>query len=559
VSNTEPVTKEQMAAIHPRIPTAYEQLQAGKISRREFLRFATLLGMSAALATACAGGSETPATEEEQGASTSRYGGTLRKGMLLQRIDHPARLSWTEGGNVVRQVAEYLTETGFDNITRPYLLDRWEANADVTEWTLHLRRDVTWNNGDGFTADDVLFTFSQWLNPEVGSSMLSALSFLDGMDSVVKVDDYTVRLLLNAGNIGVPETLADYPAVVLHRAFEGDFIQQPLGTGAFLLEEYKEGERAVLKRRPDYWRKAANGDQLPYLDEIIYVSLEKDAAVAALQAGQIDTFQQPRPTDWQALKDNPDLNTYAVSTSQCFLLRMRVDVAPWDDVRVRNALKMCQDRARILQLSYFGEGELSIDAHVAPIHPAYAPKPIPPYDPDGARALLEEWAAETDNRLPLRVTLASKNDDVEPDMAAALKEMAAPAGFDIILDITDPGGFWDRWTEVDLGITAWAHRPLDTMNLPLAYTADADGNPVAWNETRWVDEEFVTLLRQAERTLDVEARRAIMSQLEDIMQSRGPIGNAYWKNVWNIIHKKFRGLAAHPTGNDLFYEVYIQA
>ena len=552
----ESVTKEEMAAVHPRIPAAYDQWQAGTISRREFLRFATLLGMSAVLATACGGASETPAVATAPATGASRYGGTLRKGMLLQRIDHPARLSWTEGGNVVRQVAEYLTETGFDNITRPYLLERWEANADVTEWTLYLRKDVTWNNGDPFTADDVLFTFGEWLNPDVGSSMLGALAFLE---NVVKVDDHTVRLELKTGNIGVPEILADYPAVVLHRNFEGDFIRQPLGTGAFTLEEYREGERAVLKRRPDYWRKAANGDQLPYLDEIIYVSLEKDAAVAALQAGQIDTFQQPRPSDWQALKDNPNLNTYAVSTGQCFLLRMRVDVAPWDDVRVRNALKMCQDRARILQLSYFGEGELSMDAHVAPIHPAYAPRPIPAYDPDGARALLEAWAQETGNSLPLRVTLASKNDDVEPEIAAVLKELAAPAGFDITLDITDPGGYWERWTDVDLGITAWAHRPLDTMNLPLAYTADDAGNPVAWNETRWVDEEFSTLLRQAEQTLDVEARRVIMGQLQDIMQSRGPIGNAYWKNVWNIIHRKFKGLAAHPTGNDLFYEVYIEA
>ncbi|MDA0243395.1 MAG: ABC transporter substrate-binding protein [Chloroflexi bacterium] len=565
MSEKEIVTQEEMAAIHPRIPAAYEQLQAGKISRREFLRFATLLGMSAALATACSSGTEEPAATTESSTTTttttetsSRYGGVLRKAMQLQLIDHPARLSWTEGANIVRQVAEYLTETGADNITRPYLLDRWEANEDVTEWTLHLRQDVTWNNGDQFTADDVLFTFGQWLDPDVGSSMLGLLTYLDGMDSVVKVDDYTVKLMLNSGNIGVPEHLFHYPAIVLHRNFEGDFIQQPVGTGAYTLEEYKEGERAVFKRRPDYWRKAANGDQLPYLDEIIYVSIDKDAGVAALQSGQVDSLYQPRPSDWQALKDNPDLNTYAVSTAQCFVLRMRVDLEPWNDVRVRNALKMCQDRARILQLSYFGEGELSIDAHVAPIHPAFAPKPIPEYDPEGARALLEEWAAETGNTLPLQVTLASKNDEAEPEIAAALKEMAAPAGFDIILDITDPGGFWDRWTEVDLGITAWTHRPLDTMVLPLAYIADADGVPVPWNETRWVDDEFSALVLQAEKTLDVEARRAIMSDIEDIMQTRGPIGNAYWKSVWNITHKKFQGISAHPTSYDLLFEVYIQ-
>ena len=67
----------------------------------------------------------------------------------------------------------------------------------------------------------------------------------------------------------------------------------------------------------------------------------------------------------------------------------------------------------------------------------------------------------------LQVTLATKNDLEEPEYAQALKEMAAPGGFDITLDITEPGGYWDRWTEVDLGMTSWTHRPLDTMVLPL--------------------------------------------------------------------------------------------
>jgi peptide/nickel transport system substrate-binding protein len=559
---------------HPYIPELEDLYLRGKITRREFLRNATLLGVSltsaSAFLAACGATAEptsppvakpaeataAPAPTEAPSAGGPVRGGTYTASMQLQLLDHPARLSWVEGANIVRQFGEYLTETGPDNITRPYLLDKWEASEDVKTWDLYLKKGIKWNNGDDFTAEDVMFTFGEWLNPDVGSSMLGLLAYLRGMEDVEKVDDYHVRLHLQYGDIGVPEHLFHYPAVVLHHAFEGDIIKQPVGTGAFLLQEYAEGERAVFKRREDYWRNGEDGKPLPYLDELIYVSTDKDAGVAALQGGQVDNVYDPRPTDFQALKDNPNLVVRSVSTSQCLIGRMRVDLAPWDDVRVRNAMKMCQDRAKILQLAYFGEGDLSIDAHAAPIHPEYCEKPIPKYDPEGARALLEAYAAEKGLTLPLKVTLATKNDQAEPEIAQALKELALPGGFDIALDITEPAGYWDRWTEVDLGITSWTHRPLAVMVLPLAYTKEAIGN---WNETRWTDDEFEVLLREAQATLDVEARRSIMCKIEDIMQERGPIFNSFWKKVWNITNKKFQNVKAHPTAYDLLYDVWREA
>jgi peptide/nickel transport system substrate-binding protein len=561
------ISKKEMGKTHPAIPDAYEKMLQGRITRRDFLRFSTLLGLSSGAAyflAACGAPTEVAAPAEPVAtavpvepaapaatavpASGIKRGGTWTSAMELQLLDHPARLSWVQGANIVRQVSEYLTETGADNVTRPLLLDRWEASDDVKTWDLYLKEGIKFNNGDPFTSDDVMFTFGEWLNPDVGSSMLGLMAYLRGMQDVEKVDDYHVRLHLQFGDIAVPEHLFHYPAVVLHRGFEGDIIKKPVGTGAFTLEEYAEGERAVFKRRTDYWQKGADGDPLPYLDQVTYVSTDMDAGLAALQSGQVDSLYQPRPTDFQALQGVEGVTLRPVPTSQALIGRMRVDLAPWDDVRVRNALKMCQDRAKILQLAYFGEGDLSLDAHVAPSHPEYCEKPVPKYDPEGAKALLQEYAAEKGIELPLKVTLATKNDQSEPEFAQALKELAEPAGFEIALDITDPAGYWDRWTEVDLGITTWTHRPLATMVLPLAYTKEAIGN---WNETRWTDDEFETVLREAQGTLDVEARRALMCTIEDIMQERGPIFNSFWKNVWNATNSKFQNVVAHPTAYDL--------
>lgn len=575
-----PISKFDMEKVHVAIPDAYDQMIAGRISRREFIRFSTLLGMSATMAVACGGAVEeeaAPVVEKaeevmeeevmeekeeevmEESSSGIKRGGVLTIGGELQLIDHPARLSWVEGSNVVRQVAEYLTLTRGDNITIPWLLESWEANDTVDVWTLNLRQGIMFNNGDELTADDIMFNFGQWLDPEVGSSMLGLLSYLEeDISRVEKIDDYTIRMNLASPNIGVPEHLFHYPAAIMHRDFEGDFLKSPVGTGAFTLEEYSEGERAIVKARADYWKKSESGEQLPYLDEVQFISLGKDASAAGMQANQLDTFYNPGPAQWEALKDIPGILVQPAQTAQTVVLRMRVDRAPWDDVRVRNALKLCQDRAKILDLAWFGEGDLGRDAHIAPVHPAYPTGiDIPEKDIDAAKALLEEWAADTGGELPIKATLVTKNDEGEDAMAQVLKEDAALAGFDLELDITEASGYWERWDEVDLGITAWTHRPLDTMVLPLAYIAGADGSPVPWNETRWVDEEFSATLSESEGTLDVAKRKELMEQLMNIFWERGPIGISFFKSAWRITKDDVMGFEAHPTAYDLLNETWI--
>jgi peptide/nickel transport system substrate-binding protein len=222
--------------IHPAIFDWQSELRQGKMSRREFLHLATLVGASVAAAQALAGCGPLASAPDASTVRPIKRGGTMKIGSAIQPIDHPARLSWIEGANQLRQVAEYLTETGPDNLTRPWLLESWEADDAVKTWTLHLRRGIFFNNGDKLTADDVIFNFEQWLDPEIGSSMASLLSYLD-KNSLERLDDYTIRLHLNEPQIGVPEHLFHYPAIILPRRFEGDFVKQPWGTGPFTLVE----------------------------------------------------------------------------------------------------------------------------------------------------------------------------------------------------------------------------------------------------------------------------------------------------------------------------------
>lgn len=563
--------------LHPFIPEAQQQLIQGRISRREFLRLATLLGASlgtAQVLAACgaptteapapeAAATKVPATKvpaTEAPAGGIKRGGTMRVATQVPAVDHPARFSWVYDANQFRHVFEYLTETDENNVTHPLLLESWEASADLTVWTLKLRKGIKWTNGDEFVAEHVKFNFAEWLNPDVGSSILGLWEGFLTIDGVEVVDDYTVRLNLDGPMLAVPENLFHYPAQIMHPDFDGDCTSgKNPSTGPYVLDEFVAAERVRVVSRfangdDGYWQKGEDGDPLPYLDAIEWVDLGNDqtAHVAALQGGQVDTIYSPSVDSFLALRNDDKVDVIPIGTSQARVLRFRVDLEPWTDNNARLAVKMCQDREKILDQAYFGEGQLGHDFHVSPVHPEFAPMDVPEYDPEGAKALLAESGLEG---LAFDIAFGTGDPDVVA-YAETLQESAKAAGIDITLNTMPSSAYWDLWTETAVGITPWTHRPLAVMVLPLAYIGDAEGNPVPWNESRWVDEEFTELLVKAQGTLDVEARRAIMADLQKIQMERGSIGITYWQNSWSVANPAFTGIKSHPTAYNLWREVW---
>jgi peptide/nickel transport system substrate-binding protein len=317
----------------------------------------------------------------------------------------------------------------------------------------------------------------------------------------------------------------------------------------------------LVKRREDYWQNGADGDPLPYLDAMEFIDMgdELSAWIAAMQAGEVDYLDlgdNVGPDVYLGLKDNPDVVVAGLPTALCRVLRMRVDLDPWTDNNVRTALKLCQNREKILNLAYFGQGLEGQDFHVYPKHPEYCEKPIPQYDPEKAKQLLAD--AGYPDGLDVELAVGTGWPDVV-SYAEVLKEDAAAAGFNITLNTMPNSQYWEQWTEVALGITPWTHRPLGTMVLNLGYIGDSEGKPVPWNESRWVDEEFDTLLAQANGTVDVDARREIFCQLEQIQMDRGSIGIAWWQNIWMVYKPNVKDVPPHPTLYMLFNGVWKEA
>ena len=543
--------------MHPAIPDLKVDLENGRLTRRDFLRYATLLGMSAAAASQMIG----LTWPSRALAMTPKRGGVLKIAGQVHKITHPAQFSWVAPTQVARQVGEYLTFTDGNNISHPYLLKSWQASDDLKTWTLNLRQGVKWNNGDTFTADDVIFTFQQWMDKDVGSSMLGLVGKYLDLSGVEKVDQYTVKLHLKLPEIALPEHLFHYPAIVLnHKAFEGDFIKKPVGTGPYTLETYLPGERAVVKRRKDYWRKGADGEMLPYMDGMEFIDMGTEMApqIAALKAGEVDMIDLGDVAGvdvFQAVRNDPNVQVIPVTSASTRVLRMRVDLKPWDDNRVRTALKICQHHEKLLSLVYFNEGLQGQDFHVYQLHPEYCEKPIPKYDPARAKQLLKE--AGYPKGIDVNLAAGTWPDVVR--YAEVLKQDAAAGGFRINIQTMPTSQYWEKWTEVDLGITPWMHRPIGTMVLNLAYINDDEGKPVPWNETRWSDPEFSKLLSEANGILNVDERRKVFCKLEDIQQERGSIGIPYWRNAWYVTTKKLKNVQGVPSLYITFNEAWLES
>jgi peptide/nickel transport system substrate-binding protein len=551
--------RDDLGKVHSAIPRMVEALENGRIDRREFLRTTTLLGLSATAAYGLAGKITGEDFVPNAQAQEPQRGGILRCSMNVKDCSDPAIYDWSEKGNVARQVIEPLVMLGPDNVARPWLAERWEANEDLTSWTFHLRRGVKWNNGDDFIADDVIFNFERWLDPATGSSNYGRFATLrgpndgDGIlpDALEKVDDHTVRFNLRVPDLTLPENMTDYPALIVHRRFVeegGNFVENPVGTGPFLLDEFAIGQRARFSKRDpaEYW-----GPEV-YIDGIEFTDHGDDpaAALAALASGQVDLLYRLFSVDQvPAVLERDGLILHQTVTAQTGVARMKVTEPPFDNPLVRAAIRSCIDHPVLLELGYLGFGEPGEDHHVAPVHPDYAQIPRPQQDYERARQLLTE--AGYPDGLEISIDCVAQP-TWEPNTCQVIAQMLAPAGITLSVNIMPGGTYWDRWLTAPFGFTSWTHRPLGVTVLNLAYRTG-----VPWNESSYSNERFDRLLDQANGTINVEARRALMAELETILQSDSVIVQPFWRSVFTASTDRVNGFEIQPAEEHHYHRVWL--
>ena len=568
---------------HPLVDLARRQLAEGKSDRRDFLRNVTLLGVSAGAAYAMAGEilGEALVAPARAAEGDPVQGGILRVSMSVQEMADPSVFSWTEMSNQARHIVEYLTYTGPDNVTRPYLAESWEPSDDLRAWTFRLRQGVKWSNGDDFTAEDVLFNFQRWLNPATGSSNIGLFAGLtedydtgqknaDGSPkmgqrerpgAVEKVDDHTIRLNFLKPVLSVPENLYNYPTAIVHRDFEKngkDLSKSPVGTGPYELAEFAVGQKCILKKRAgDYWGKDIADPYMfgpIYLDEIHYYDhgAASTAQLAAFASGQVDAIYQFDIASYAMAESIPSSMIYEAKTAQTAGMRMKVTEKPFDDQRVRRAIQLCCDPAAYPTLIYQGRGLPGEHHHVAPVHPEYFALPPLKRDIEQSKKLLAE--AGFANGLEISIDCGNTDGPWQQQVCELFQQQLAEAGIRLNINLMPEAQYWEIWDKTPFGITTWTHRPLGTMVLSLGFRSG-----VPWNESGFASKEFDAALDAAEALVDVEQRRAAMEKVEKILQDAAVTVQPVWPPKFFSASDKVQGMTAHPTQYHQYHRVWLRA
>lgn len=532
-----------------------QQYSDKQINRREFLRTATLLGLSAGAAWSFVSRVDNITFVGNANAQTIseklKMGGSLRFAIRVQDYRIPHTYSWYES-EIARQVLEHLTRTDEFGITHPYLLSKITPDPDLRGWTLSLRKNVKWHNGRDFIADDVIWNLKRILDPTLGSSAFSLMgTYMLNKDNqlwdagaIQKINAHTIKLNLRLPALSVPEHLYHYPMHIMDPEQKGEFFPGANGTGPFRLDSITIGERAVIKaRRSKYW-----GIQ-PSLDEVIFMDLGEDRKVVnqALIDNKIDGAYDILPNDVAMLKPSKNVQIYSTVSAATCIMGMRVTKQPFDNPKVRRAMKLSLDNGKISDIVTYKYGAPGENHHVAPVHPEYVQIPIVERNVRLAKQLL----AEAGHPNGIDITLDMKYDqEWEIKYTQLVVEQFAEAGIRLKLNVMPTEKFWEIWQTTDFGLVSWGHRPLASMLLSLLYRTGAP-----WNATDYSNAELDKLLVIVDSTVDINKRRRVMDKIERILQDDGPFVQSFWRPVLTAFSKDVGNYKHHPSSYYYFNEM----
>ncbi|MEZ4713376.1 MAG: ABC transporter substrate-binding protein [Caldilineaceae bacterium] len=414
-----------------------------------------------------------------------------------------------------------------NGVPQPALATAWQANDDATEWTFTLREGVTFHDGEPLTSADVAYTFARILDPDLQSPMAATLALLA---ETTTPDDGTIVFKLNQGHADFPLLLTSRMAAIIPAESGETIAISGVGTGPFKLETLAADGATILSANDAYWQGQ------PGLAGIELTAMaDAEARTLAMQAGQLDLLVDVTATQAELFAGAADASVLTFPSGRFNTLVMQIDTAPFDDVRVRKALRLVADRQAMIDLVLNGEGTIACDTPVMPSD-AYRWDGECPQDIEGAKALLAE-AGYPDG---IDVTLYTSS--VAPELiplAEVYQQQAAAAGIRVALEVVPADSYWSEvWLVQPMFASLWQERPADQI-LNEAWRSTAK-----WNESHFQNSAFDQLLDQARTELDFESRRATYQAAQQMIADEGGNLIPYHVNQFYVVSNQVTGVPA---------------
>jgi peptide/nickel transport system substrate-binding protein len=293
-----------------------------------------------------------------------------------------------------------------------------------------------------------------------------------------------------------------------------------VGCGPYKVTEFEPGIRAKFERH-DGWHRA---DREAWFDAIdMTVINDANARQTAIVTGDVDAVTDIDLKTADMLARAPGVILDDVPSGTHITMPMFCDVAPFDDVNVRLALKHAIDRNEIVDKILFGRGTVANDHPIGPTMPYHADLPQREQDLDKARYHLKQAGYD---RLPIEISVADTVISGATNMCSLFAEQARPAGIDLTVKQEPADGYWTNvWLKKPFCVVSWTARPTPDVMFSLAYQAGAD-----WNESHWDNERFNELLLKAKSELDQELRAEMYAEMQSLCRDDGGTIVPFFRN-----------------------------
>ena len=525
-----------------------DELAAGRVDRRGFLRHGSMLGLSLPLLGGIASAFGVVAAPTPARAA-GKPGGTIRVALTVPAgaID-PVTIADNGGLTMLLKGAEFLSVLQPDLTLKPVLAESWTHNADGSVWTFKLRSGVKFHSGGTLVADDVIASIDRLCNPKNASNALSAFKGILSPGNTKKIDDLTVEFHLDAPYGAFPYVVSsdNYNCVILPASYKGDFEHAWDGTGPFTLEKYTPKVGAAFVRNPDYWGAKALPDRTEFT---FYADLQPQ--ILALQGGQVDVIEQMQVSGGQAILNDPRFTVIREKGTGHEQVHMRCDTGPFTDKRVRRALALSLSRQKLVAGLFRNLAVVGNDSPFAPAFPM-TDTSVPQRDQDikQAKELMEAAGVGKG----FAVTLTTERYIEIPDYAVLIKNFGKEIGIDITLNVENQDAYYGKaqfgqsdWLDSTLGITDYGNRGVPNVFLRAPLLSDGP-----WNGAHFRNKTYDTLVDQYGRSADLGGQRTLAKQIQELLLDETPIIFAYFYDYLVPVKKGLTGIP--PIANRLFLD-----